>query len=234
VKKTLKGRKPKKHRKKLICKFRIALFFIFSIVISIVIYLSLDKKIMPIVMNMAYIKANTIATHAISNAINDVFKEVTVQDLVIYDYNEGGEVISWTLNTPVVNELSANIITGVSKELEEVSPATFKVPLGNITGNRIFANVGPEIGIKVLPLGTAVINYDREFRSTGINQINHTVWLNIDTMVQVVIPLSSEQIKVSRKVILIDKVLSGKVPPTYVEFHDPFKEPKIFDYSPIN
>ncbi|WP_058485802.1 sporulation protein YunB [Defluviitalea phaphyphila] len=246
MRRNIKGKKPKKYRKsfmkKLIIKFIALAIFILLIVISI----TLDRKIMPTVMTIAHIKANTITTEAISKAISDTFKEknIIAQDLVMYDYNENGEVISWSINTPLINELSADIVVRVSKQLENMPSTSIKVPLGNLIGNSMFANIGPEINVKILQIGSAVINYDREFKSTGINQINHTVWLNIDTMIQIVIPLASDKIKVSRKVILIDKVLSGKVPPNYVDttrdnvldadFQDPFEEAIPFEYPSVN
>ena len=52
--------------------------------------------------------------------------------------------------------------------------------------------------------------------AAGINQVNHKVWLDIDTTVQVVVPLFADQIHISRRIVLIDKMVSGKVPPNYV------------------
>jgi sporulation protein YunB len=101
-------------------------------------------------------------------------------------------------------------------ELQNIGIVKFKIPLGNMTGSRLFANIGPEVGVDVLPIGTIKVNYDNNIRSTGINQVNHTVWLDVEATVQVVVPLFSDQIIVKRRVILIDKVISGAVPPNYV------------------
>lgn len=245
MRKRLKGKKPKKYRKISLLKLKLLLVIICVLILVSLIYIRLDQQIMPMVITMAHIRANAIATQAISRAINDTFKEknITAQDLVLYDYNENGEIISWTINTPMINELCADIVVGISKELESIPVTTLTIPLGSLTESRIFANIGPKLNIKVLPSGAATINYDKEFRSTGINQINHTVWLNVDTMVQVVVPLASDQIRVTRKIILVDKVLSGKVPPSYVdtrkdsimdaELQDPFEEPKAFEYPAV-
>ncbi|NLK97206.1 sporulation protein YunB [Defluviitalea saccharophila] len=245
MRKSLRGKKPKKIRKISLLKIKLLLITLIICVLCALIYVRLDQQIMPMVMTMAHIKANAIATEAISRAINNAFKEknITAQDLVIYDYDESGNIVSWTINTPMINELCADIVVGISKELESIPTTTLTVPLGSLSDSRIFANIGPKLNIKVLPTGAATINYDKEFRSTGINQINHTVWLNVDTMVQVVVPLASDQIRVTRKVILVDKVLSGKVPPSYVDttrdsildadLQDPFEEPKSFEYPSV-
>lgn len=242
MRKSLRGKKPKKYRKKALLKLKILTFILIICTLFAFIYIRLDRQIMPTVMTMAHIKANAIATDAISRAVNNAFKDnnITVQDLVIYDYDENGNIVSWTINSPKINELCADIVVGISKELESLSETSLAIPLGSLTDSKIFANIGPKLNIKVLPAGDATINYDKEFRSTGINQINHTVWLNVDTRVQVVVPLASEQIRVTRKVILLDKVLSGKVPPSYVDttkdstldadLQDPFEDPIDFEY----
>lgn len=245
MRKSLRGKKPKKIRKISLLKIKVFIIILLICILAAFIYVRLDQKIMPMVMTMAHMKANAIATEAISRAINNAFKEknITAQDLVLYDYDENGDIVSWTINTPMINELCADIVVGISKELESIPTTTLKIPLGSLSDSKIFANIGPKLNIKVLPTGAATINYDKEFRSTGINQINHTVWLNVDTMVQVVVPLASDQIRVTRKVVLVDKVLSGKVPPSYVdttresvldaELQDPFEEPRSFEYPSV-
>ncbi|HOQ17307.1 MAG TPA: sporulation protein YunB [Defluviitaleaceae bacterium] len=246
MRRRIKGKKPKRVKNIYKKKIRFSVITFLILILLLLFYIRINSKIMPTVMTIAHIKANSIATEAISKAVNDAFrkKNITAQDLVVYDYNDEGEIVSWSINTPVINELCADIVVGITKELENSPKTTIKVPLGNITEGKIFANIGPKISIQVLPTGSAVINYDKEFRSTGINQINHTVWLNVDTVVKVVIPMSSEEIRVSRKVILVDKVLSGKVPPSYVdttqdsildaELEDPFEPPKAFEYPSVN
>ncbi|MEG0711067.1 MAG: sporulation protein YunB, partial [Niameybacter sp.] len=125
-------------------------------------------------------------------------------------------LVSWNVNSILINTLCADIVDKVAEKLSTIGTISFKVPLGNLTGSRIFANLGPEMSIQVLPIGTVKVDYDNQIRSTGINQVNHTVWLDIDTTVQVVVPLFADQIHISRRIVLIDKMVSGKVPPSYV------------------
>ena len=245
MRRDIRGRKPRRLKKKSKKKVEAIIVFILILILLFLFYKRLNNKLIPTAMTIAHIKAKSIATEAISNAINESFrkKNITAQDLVIYDYNDEGEIVSWSINTPIINELCADIAVSITKQLEDTPKTTIKIPLGNISEGKIFANLGPKINIQVLPTGSAIINYDKEFRSTGINQINHTVWLNVDTMVKVVIPMSSEEIRVSRKVILVDKVLSGKVPPSYVdttkdsimdaELADPFDPPTTFEYPSV-
>ncbi|MGL4346113.1 MAG: sporulation protein YunB [Cellulosilyticaceae bacterium] len=190
------------------------------IIIAIVsgIYIQLDREVMPTVMAMAKLKGTSLATESINEAINQTLstQQITVEDLLSYDYNDKGELVSWNVNSILINKICTEIVTNANQELQHIGEVSLKIPLGNLTGSRIFANLGPDITIKVMPVGTVKVDYDNDIRSTGINQVNHTVWLNIEATVQVVVPLFSDQVQVKRKVVLIDKMISGQVPPSYV------------------
>lgn len=196
-----------------------AILAILSIIaIFSLIYIQLDKEVMPTVMAMAEMKATSVATEAINESISQTLasSQTTVEDLLSYDYNDLGELISWNVNSILINNLCAEIVSKSTEELQNIGTVSFKIPLGNLTGSRIFANMGPDISVQVLPVGTMKIDYDNRIQSTGINQVNHTVWLDIEVTIQVVVPLFANQVVVKRRVMLIDKVISGKVPPSYV------------------
>ncbi|MBU3812876.1 MAG: sporulation protein YunB [Candidatus Niameybacter stercoravium] len=195
------------------------LLAVFAIIaIFIVIYIQLDREVMPTVIAMAEHEATTIATKTINEAVNLSLEstQITEEDLISYDYNDAGELVSWNVNSILINTLCADIVDKIADKLDTIGSVSFKVPLGNLTGSRIFANLGPEITIEVLPVGTVKVDYDNEIVAAGINQVNHKVWLDIDTTVQVVVPLFADQIHISRRIVLIDKMVSGKVPPNYV------------------
>lgn len=208
--------------------------FAICIIIAIVagIYIQLDREVMPSVMAMAKAKATALATEAINESIRDTLsaQQITIDDLLSYDYNDKGELISWNVNSILINQICTDIVTNTNQELQHIGEVSLKMPLGNATGSRIFANLGPDIIIKVMPVGTVKVDYSNDIRSTGINQVNHVVWLNIDTTVQVVVPLFSDQVQVKRKVILIDKVISGQVPPSYVNV----PQSSILDVAPAD
>lgn len=194
--------------------------FIMFIMLVIIysIYIQLDKKLIPSAIAMAKMRATSAATHAINKGVTKALaaNQLTMKDLVTYDYNEEGELISWDINSIIINNLSASIAECSIEEIDNIDMEPYKIPIGSLGNNRIFSNIGPGINIDILPVGTVKVNYDNEICSVGINQVSHTVWLNIDVVIQFVVPLYSDQIVVSRKIILIDKVIAGKIPESYV------------------
>lgn len=173
---------------------------------------------MPSVLQMAEFKAKTIATAAINEAIRDTLKEHGVEstDFVTYVADKNGNITSAQINTIVINNITSDVIANLDKKFEEISVYNLAVPLGNLTGSDLLANYGPIIDVMIMPVGTATIDYDREFKATGINQINHRVWLDIRAEVQIVVPMATKQLSIGQKFVLVDHLWEGDVPPSYV------------------
>ncbi len=199
---------------------KVQAIFASAIIVAIfsIIYIQLDRQVMPTVMAMAKVQGTSVATQAITEAVSQSLKnvQVTEQDMLSYDYNDQGELVSWNVNSVLINTLCADIVEKANTSLQNLGEVAYKIPLGNLTGSRIFANLGPDISVDVLPVGTVKVDYQNDIRSTGINQVNHTVWLDVQVTVQVVVPLFTDQVYVKRRVVLIDKMIAGDVPPSYV------------------
>lgn len=230
VRRNIKGRKPRRRNRKTRLSIYIILFTILLTIATFYTYEYVDEKMMPILMAMGGMRVQTIATQSINEAVRETLEndKIDTDKLVTYYYNREGEIISCSIDTIMINKICSEVIDHLDDELNTYSNQTMPIPIGNLIGGRIFANSGPDIKIEILPFGTAKINYQREFKSTGINQINHRVWLNVETTMQVVVPLASEKFTVTQQVTLVDRVLSGDVPPNYVNV----PEESILDVTP--
>ena len=184
----------------------------------------INKEVMPVIRSLARNEAKMLAVRSINTGIHQTLKEneITTQDLLFYDYNDAGEIVSWNVNSIMINELCTEIAEVIVDDLKDIGDIELKIPLGILSGVHMFSNTGPKIKVKVLPKGTANIDYKNQLRGTGINQVNHVVWLEIELKMEIVVPLSSEEMIVKRRVVLVDKVISGKVPSHYLNL--PFNE----------
>lgn len=231
MRRNIKGRKPRKRKNKK--KRFLGYFFILLSLVALLtyfVYEYIDEKILPVVVAMAQLKIKTIATQSINDAVKKTLEErqIDTNELVSYNYNDDGEIVSCGIDTITINEICADVINKIADEVDRYSDEKIPVPAGHLIGSDVLANSGPDINIEIMPYGTATINYDREFRSTGINQINHRVWLNIETTMQVVVPLASEKVTVTQQVTLVDRIISGIVPPNYVNV----PESNVLDVAP--
>lgn len=194
------------------------------VVLFAVTWALINKEVMPVIRSMARNEAKTIAVKSINTGVNETLRvnKVTTQELLSYDYDTAGEIISWNVDSIKINEICADVADVIVEDLYNVGDIPLKVPIGTLAGVHIFSNVGPNINVKVLPKGTANIDYKNQLRSTGINQVNHVVWLEVELTMQIIVPFSSEEMTVQRRIVLVDKVISGKVPSHYLNL--PFKD----------
>jgi len=86
------------------------------------------------------------------------------------------------------------------------------IPLGAALDSAFFANHGPKIPFTLMPVGAVTSDYETSFTSAGINQINYKIWVNLSFELQIANPLFKEKIVFSKKIMLIDTIISGKVP----------------------
>lgn len=216
LRRNLKGKKPRNRKRKLY--FKISLFLVVFIILSTYVYEYIDKQVLPTLFEIAEMRVHAHASTLVNEAIKQVIVEnnIDTNDLVTYFYNDKGEITSTGINTMLINRLGSEVVDKISKNIEALGLETVYIPLGSVMNSNVFANVGPRIAIEILPIGNTSINYDREFRSTGINQVNHRVWFNIDTTLQIVVPMATEKITISQEFTLVDNVISGTVPPNYI------------------
>lgn len=162
------------------------------------------------------------AENAASDIMNDAMKyalgqyEGTAQDFVNYYYDENGDIKAYGIDTIAVGKVSSIVLDAMSRMFIEKGDFEVWIPMGQITGNPLLTAIGPDIPITLRPIGNADINYKQEFISAGINQINHKVWLEMKFHIQIASPLLTEVLTATQDFMLVDQLLSGNVPPTYV------------------
>lgn len=199
---------------------RIQMFVILFLVciLTYYIYGKIERQLMPTVMTVANMKINSMSTQIINEAVEEVLKEHQVEedDLVSYNYNEEGEIVSWGINTVAINTISSSVINHIGENIASIEHENIKIPFGNFLGQGAFSDWGPDLSVTIMPYGTTTINYGREFKAIGINQINHRVWLDVAITMKVIVPLDTKEIKVIQQVTLVDRVLHGDIPDSFV------------------
>lgn len=213
-KKIIRGRRPKKIRRKM--KGMLTLFLIISFIIFC--YQYIEKELLPTVMAISEYKVRTVSVNMIGIAVKETLDEMNIntENLVTYYYDADGNLQSFGVNSVLINQINTGISERVSEQLKQYSQEMLSIPLGRLLGKSIFANAGPNIKVKVQPYGSIITNYRSSFESTGINQINHRIWINIEMTMQVVIPLDRSVIKISQDIMMIDRVMNGQVPSQYI------------------
>lgn len=193
---------------------KVIIVFILLIIIA---FLIIEFTLKPTIVAFAEAQARWTATKAIHSAIlEEVSDNLTYKDIVHIEKDSEGRIIFMQPNIVKINKISSSATLEVQRTLENLKNNNFEIPLGQILGSKLLAHYGPGIKLILLPVGTVDVSPVDSFEEAGINQTRHRIYLDVKSDVKVVIPFISSKIDVKLQVPVVDAVIVGEVPETYV------------------
>ena len=176
-----------------------------------------DFRIRPTLRNLAEAKARVIATQAINEAIkSNISPDIQYQNLMKIQLNNEGKVTLIQPNTGEINRIASEATLAVQKRLQDLPKVSIKIPVGQVMGSKIMAGFGPDITVKIVPIGFVESTINDRFDLAGINQVRHRIYVTIKAVVKMVIPLINQEVQVSTDIPLVEAVIMGDVPNVYV------------------
>ncbi|MCL6451675.1 MAG: sporulation protein YunB [Acetobacteraceae bacterium] len=176
-----------------------------------------ERALRPTAWALAEARASVLATEAVNRAVETVVADgVRYQDLIHVEKDEQGRVTLLQPDALQVSRLAARATLAVQEELKRMSGLRFSIPLGQALGTNLFASFGPGIPVTVYPLGTARVGVSDRFESAGINQTRHTIFLDVEATLRVMIPLLRREVRVTARAPVVDVVIVGQVPLGYL------------------
>ncbi|WP_244444957.1 sporulation protein YunB [Oceanobacillus jeddahense] len=216
-------------------------FILFFAVVGFSFYL-INVKIEPIVIDIAKRKADEFATRAINSAVYYV-EEYGFEDILNITYDNEGNLVTYNRDPAVISEINrvatdrveeffTYVNRGEQLEFEhnvhepydyeggadgrvQVDPTLIEIPLGQITGNSVLANLGPRIPINMEVVGAVRTNVVSEEEEFGINGAWVSLYINVEADVQIIVPFTSEVRTVHTELYLDGGAIMGKVPDFY-------------------
>ncbi|SFA76482.1 sporulation protein YunB [Clostridium frigidicarnis] len=177
-----------------------------------------DKKVMPRVMTIGDAEMRAKAIFILNDNISKIFKDnFNYGDIIKVDKNEAGDITMIRADTLKMNTLATEVALNSQKDLREIGAVGIKIPLGYVLNNNIIANLGPDIGIKMKPVGDIQVTYSSEFESAGINQTRHRIYLHLSTRLKVNVPLKSTDLEVKHEIPICETIIIGKIPNTNLQ-----------------
>ena len=200
----------KKYKKTIICWTSIL------IIIFLTIFL-FKNGINKIISDTVELRSKSLATKAMNSAIADVvINSIVYEDLVNIITDELGNITMIQANSIEINNLSKDLAQTTENKIEEYGKAGVTIPLGSFTGIPMLVGRGPNIKLKVNPIGAVNCSFLSQFESAGINQTNHKIYLKISADVGVVLPLLSKKYNTTRQVLISESIIVGQVPEVYL------------------
>lgn len=179
---------------------------------------------------MSEAKVQYMATIAMNNAVKDVLSsDIKYTDLINILTDNNGNITMIQANTVKMNSLATEASSNTLDEIARMGEQGIEIPFGSIFNSRILAGMGPNIKIKIIPVGSVSNEFATEFENAGINQTRHKIYLNMRVQVRVVVPLGSDLVTVSTKIPISESIIVGEVPDYYINVED---KDKVLDLIP--
>lgn len=208
----------KRDKKKAYLKKNLVIFIIISL-LSILIgsFLYIDRSLRPTITALAETKALELANRAINKSVSQIVDEsINYEELMNVKLDSNGSITYIQANTILMNEIASQVALEIQDELKLLKSTSSYIPIGTALGSPILAKYGPKLAIEFEPIGTVNVDFQTEFESSGINQTRHTIYLQTNTNVKVVLPLITSTKEVSTKVPICETIIVGNVPESYV------------------
>lgn len=171
------------------------------------------KRLQPAFVAQAHSYANTMVTYAIEEAVSEVLSKG--------DYSKSASIISESgvsaveADTVKINKLKSELTSKIQNDVVEKCVGKVYVPLGSALGFYLLSGAGPKIPVSVSPATIVNTNYVESFESVGINQVKHSIAINVDVQMRYAGYMLDECETINTDVPVIETVIVGTVPNYY-------------------
>ena len=181
--------------------------------------LLVENNLTRVVLSLAQAQARALAVQTLNEAAAELLAtgEVTYDSLMLVTADDLGRVRLIQANTPEMNRLAARASLMAQQKLLEKRDQEVRIPLGSALGLTLFAGAGPQIVVRILPVGSVHASFHTDFQTAGINQTRHRVTLQLTARVQLVIPTGAQTVEVSSQVAMAESIIVGEVPETFTD-----------------
>lgn len=199
---------------------RSLVLFLLAAALLLFLLLRTDRAVRPNLEAVCASETKRYATQVLADSVGEVLSRHPYQysDFATLLYDDSGNVTAVETMTEQVNRLQSAMLQSVQEHLTRCRDAELTVSLGTATGVWLFVGKGPEISVRLMPIGTASVKLVSELASAGINQTCHTIRAEVTAEMQAAIPFSRTTAEVTYTCLLSETVIVGTVPESYLEF----------------
>ena len=193
----------------------IAIFLLFN---SIMYFF--NKNILPAALAIGEENLRREATSIINETALEIYsKDFDYNNMIIIEKDNEGNITLLRADTVKLNYLASKLILASNKKIDELEEVGMNIPLGYLTKNLVFYNLGPKINIKMNQIGNITSSYESVFESAGINQTRHKIYLNINMQMKMIVPLNSKSVDIVCQIPISETIIVGKIPNTAIELN---------------
>lgn len=193
----------------------IVIFLLFNSILYV-----FEKNILPTALLISEERLKKQATEIINETALDIYSnDFDYSKIIIIDKDNDGNITLLRADTVKLNYLSSKLVLSMNRKIDELEEIGIKIPLGYMTKNLIFYNLGPKINVKMNQVGNITSDYESIFESAGINQTRHKIYLNVHMKMRVIVPFNSKEVEITSQIPISETIIVGKIPNTAINLN---------------
>jgi len=163
-------------------------------------------------------KVQLEASNLISTTIKtEVLPHIDLDNMVKI-IGEENKIESVFINTYQVNKITSEISENLGNMMRNINERDFDnlyLPMGIILSDTLFSNLGPNINIRIYPVGSIIVDILSDCEHYGINNSLLTIYVKVRIIFAAVIPFQRSEVEVQAHLPLIVQIIQGVVPRYY-------------------
>ena len=194
---------------------------IFSLIIILTVIVSVWAYNRFVVFELIVSFCEDYAYSCSADAVNEAVMQtlsngVEYTDIINVEKNTQGDIVLVEANTVYINKINREIVAKTTKIMSDKIGLGVPIPLFSFSGISFLTGFGPKVNFKSVSIVSVTSNFSSEFKSAGINQTIHSVFVNVDCKVDVLFPLNKKTVSCVTPILLCETVLVGNVPEVFL------------------
>lgn len=191
--------------------------FLIIITVMLITFISILKSIEPIVDTICKDKAKSVATIICNEESTKIITNYKYEDIITVHRNNEGKIEMVQSNIVPINYIISDVAEKIQKRIEETRSEWTQINIGSFTGSKLLSGIGPNIPIKLSLVGNVETDLRSEFKSQGVNQTIHRIYLQVDCKINILTPYKITAEKISNQVLIAENIIIGDVPETFYD-----------------
>ncbi len=176
-----------------------------------------DRMLRPVLLSMARIRVEGMGTTVVTRVLQEeAIKQISYGDLIEVETTSEGYVSYMMPQTGRIMETVGRVGERVQQELDSMTQEPMSIPMGQLTGIALLANIGPKVPVEIRPMGAAKVEVEEEFAGVGINHARHTIFMSIKCDMIIAAPLIQNDLHFSVSLPVAEAIIVGPVPDMYL------------------
>lgn len=147
---------------------------------------------------------------------NSIQKNDDYSEFITVEKNDLGEIILMKSHTQKINVLKTEVALKTQNLLQKKLDNGIGIPFMAFSGIKFLSGYGKKVNFKSISISSVDTVFEGEFKSVGINQTLHSLYLNVMVKVRVEMLGGGKVFENNSRILISEAVLVGKVPEIYL------------------